>query len=87
MIMVIGFIRIKIKVRLVVIKVRRDGIKSKNVLNKVRLDAKPLNTSSKPSQQLSLSITHGPGRSKTNRRRFKAKVWNRVDKIAAMDHR
>ena len=32
-----------------------------------------------------LSITHGPGRSKTNRRRFKAKVWNRVNKIVAMD--
>jgi hypothetical protein len=32
-----------------------------------------------------LSITHGPGRSKTNRRRFKDKVWNRVNRIVAMD--
>jgi hypothetical protein len=32
-----------------------------------------------------LSITPGPGRSKTNRRRFKAKVWNRVNRIVAMD--
>ena len=32
-----------------------------------------------------LSIMHGPGRSKTNRRRFKAKVWQRVNEIEAMD--
>jgi hypothetical protein len=32
-----------------------------------------------------LSITHGPGRSKTNRRRYKAKVWHRVNRIVAMD--